>query len=183
VTGRRAAAVGALLGTAALAGLLARAPADHSLACPAGTARVEARPPAGPEAWCERDGRRDGPYRAWYPRGRLKIEGAFADGRKTGRWTYWHGNGLHRRLAGQKKEEGEYRDGREQGRWTRWHALGPKREEGGYVDGRREGRWTVWSEIGVKLAEGEYRDDHETGTWLRWSAKGEPCPPEGPAGA
>jgi hypothetical protein len=155
---------------------------EPPLTCPAGATRVEARPPAGPEAWCERAGRREGPYRAWYPKGRLKIEGAYAEGKKAGRWTYWHGNGI---LGGrgQRKEEGEYRDGKEHGPWTRWHALGPRLEAGPYVDGRREGRWTTWSEIGVKLAEGEYREDREIGAWLRWSARGEPCRPAGPGGA
>jgi len=177
--------VAALVSVAALVvvGLVVlRARADAPVACPEGARRVEARSPSGLEQWCERPGQagrvvRDGPYRAWYPSGRLKIEGQLADGLKTGAWTYWHGNGIAGG-RGQASEAGEYRAGREHGRWMRWHSLGSPREAGEYRDGVRQGRWAVWSEIGVPLGEGEYRDGQRTGVWQRWNAKGEACPPE-----
>jgi hypothetical protein len=164
-----------------LASLLRLPSVDAALTCPGGTL-VEARPPAGREEWCARrsaDGRaiRHGPYRAWYPDGRLKIEGEFVEGEKSGRWTFWHGNGLWYG-RGQKKEEGEYRHGREQGSWTRWYSLGPKRDEGGYQAGVRQGRWAFWHELGQKDREGEYRDGREAGVWLRWTKQGEACGPE-----
>jgi hypothetical protein len=178
---RLAAVIGAgtMVGLAMLLGLPA---VNADVTCSGGTAVVEARPPAGREEWCERRGAagrpiRQGPYRAWYPNGRLKIEGEFLDGEKSGRWTFWHGNGLWPG-RGQKKEEGEYRQGREQGTWTRWYSLGPKRDEGNYRDGIRQGRWTFWHELGQKAREGDYRDGREAGVWLRWSKQGEPCAPE-----
>jgi hypothetical protein len=170
---------GSVLGIASLFGLPA---VDAGITCPAGTTAADARPPAGREEWCERVGRdgsriRHGPYRAWYPDGRLKIEGQFVEGDKSGHWTFWHGNGLWYG-RGQKKEEGEFRAGREDGRWIRWYSLGPKRDEGGYRNGVRQGRWTFWHELGQKDREGDYRDGQETGIWLRWNKKGEDCGPE-----
>jgi hypothetical protein len=168
------------------AGLAVRAGAAASIACPGGF-RIDARSPAGAEQWCARraaGGRqvRHGDYRAWYPDGRLKIAGAFVEGQKSGRWTFWHGNGLPY-ARGQKKEEGEYRAGRESGRWTRWHSLGTEREEGEYREGVPVGRWRFWDELGQPEREGEYQAGQETGRWLRWNRQGLPCPPEehGPA--
>lgn len=181
MTLRRAALLLAPLAAGTVVAAVA-ARASAPLACPGDARRVEARPPAGPEEWCERpgaDGRavREGPYRAYYPDGRLKVEGRFAAGRKTGRWTYWHGNGLAGG-RGRAREAGEYREGREHGAWTRWHASGIPRETGEYRDGVRAGRWTFWTEIGVKEREGEYRDGQPVGVWHRWNAQGVACPPE-----
>jgi hypothetical protein len=171
-------ALGCLAGVAAGIHALAATP----IACPPGAVRVEARPPAGLEEWCERRDPagtpvRHGAYRAFYPGGRLKVEGQFDEGLRVGGWTYWHGNGIGPG-RGQKKEEGEYRAGREHGRWTRWHSLGPRREEGEYRQGVRQGRWTFWSELGQILREGEYRDGQEVGVWRAWSPSGTACPPE-----
>jgi hypothetical protein len=182
VTRRRTVTVLAVLVIAAVAALAIRARADGPLRCPAGTRRVEARPPAGLEEWCERSspaggGVREGPYRARYPGGRLKAEGGFAAGRKTGPWTYWYGNGLAGG-RGQAREAGEYDDGMERGRWTRWYAGGSVREAGDYRGGRRHGRWAFWSEIGIKEREGEYRDGQPVGVWQRWTPQGVACPPE-----
>lgn len=141
--------------------------------CPEGAQPVRAAPPSGAQQWCERPGPagrplRDGPYVAWYPNGRTKIEGTYRGNAKKDRWTFWHPNG-------RKREEGEFREGREHGAWTRWHANGHPLEAGEYRNGTRQGRWTVWHENGRKDREGEYWDGVEVGAWARWNVKGEPC--------
>jgi hypothetical protein len=149
--------------------------------CPDGTVLAEARPPVGREQWCERlplgIDRRHGPYRAWYPDGRVKIEGQFVNGRKAGRWVFWHGNGILNG-KGVKREEGEFREGREHGRWTRWRDSDITLEEGEYRDGVRHGLWRRYSVLGIKEAEGQYSEGAESGVWYRWNEKGESCPPE-----
>lgn len=170
----------AVTGLAVLTTLLSRG--ESGIACPRGTALTGARPPAGREQWCEKLDQsgnrvRHGPYRAWYPDGRIKIEGQFVEGDRSGRWTFWHGNGLWDG-KGQKKEEGEFRAGKEHGLWTRWYSLGPKRDEGEYRDGVKRGRWASWHELGQKEREGQYLDGQEVGVWRRWNQKGEACPPE-----
>ncbi len=169
------AVVGAVAG---LTSLLARRPA---LACPGGTELVEATSPAGREAWCAARDRaggpiREGPYRAWYPGGGKKIDGAFAGGAKAGRWVFWHENGL-------PKEAGEFRGGKAEGRWTRWHANGATLDEGEYREGLRQGRWTSWYPSGRKEREGEYRDGREDGAWTWWNVRGDACAGDRPAGA
>ncbi len=174
------AVVTAVGGLVVLTAMLSRG--GPAIACPGGTALTEARPPAGREQWCERLDQsgnrvRHGPYRAWYPDGRIKIEGQFVEGDKSGRWTFWHGNGLWDG-KGQKKEEGEFRAGKEHGVWTRWYSLGPKRDEGEYRDGVKRGRWAFWYELGQKEREGQYLDGQEVEVWLRWNQNGNVCPPE-----
>jgi hypothetical protein len=50
------------------------------------------------------DGRADGPYQAWHPRGQRWLEGHYAQGKKAGRWTQWA-------VDGRKVADGEYREG------------------------------------------------------------------------
>lgn len=74
---------------------------DNSFAdgigCPAGTTPNGETTPEVSEAWCEitRDGKVDmhGPYRAWWPNGRLGDQGQYSYGQMTGRWRAWHKNG------------------------------------------------------------------------------------------
>lgn len=67
------------------------------IGCPAGaTPRGETTPDVS-EAWCEviKDGKPEmhGPYRAWWPNGRLGNEGEYSYGQKVGHWRAWHENG------------------------------------------------------------------------------------------
>ncbi len=153
--------------------LLPRRP--PTLACPGDTARADAAVPSGRQQWCERaaaDGTRvrQGPYAAFYPDGRAKIEGAYLDGAADGHWVFWGPDG-------RKREEGGFRQGREEGPWTRWWANGQPQEVGTYRDGIRQGRWSFWHGNGQKAREGAYRDGGAVGPWSWWNLRGDPCPP------
>jgi hypothetical protein len=163
------------LGSAASLAVVLHA-AGSTIRCPAGTRMVEVAPPAGREQWCESDGTgvRQGAYRAWFANGRLKIEGQFLDGEKSGRWRSWHGNGLWFG-NGQPSEEGAFAKGREEGVWTRWHRNGARFEEGEYRGGRRQGRWRVWYHSGELEREGQYRDSMPYGVWTSRTVTGEAC--------
>jgi hypothetical protein len=170
----------AAAGGLVILGALARG--ESAIACPEGTSRAEAEPPAGREQWCERLDRsgtrtRHGPYRASYPDGRPKIQGQFVEGRKAGRWTFWYGNGILFG-SGVKREEGEFQNGKEHGLWSRWYDFNVKWEEGEYREGLRDGTWTSWYPVGAKAREGDYRGDREVGVWRSWSPRGEECSPE-----
>lgn len=166
------------LALGAAAGLLALVvslpPAARPIAaCPDGARVTGDAPPRGAQQWCERvfgggPPARHGPYRAWHANGRIKVDGAYADGLKVGRWTFWHANG-------RRQEEGEFRADREEGVWARWYESGHPLDAGGYRDGARWGRWTRWHPNGEKAEEGEYAAGAETGARARWSIKGEPC--------
>jgi hypothetical protein len=62
--------------------------------CPAGTEQVGAKPPEGEVIWCEdEDGRKQGPYRAWYESGALEEEGQYKDGTRVGAWRFFGPDG------------------------------------------------------------------------------------------
>ena len=46
-----------------------------------------------------------------YENGQNKSKGKVKDGKRNGKWTYWHENG-------QIKEERNYKDGKKNGKWT-----------------------------------------------------------------
>ena len=173
MTRRGAVAAGAALAVVlACVSLLPRRPTP--LTCSSGAARVDVALPSGPASWCQRPARdglphREGPFVAWYPDGRRKIEGAYRDGVADGAWTYWSPDG-------RKREAGQYRNGREEGPWVRWHTTGALAEAGVYRDGRREGRWTFWFANGEKARAAEYQADASVGIWRRWNLRGDPCP-------
>src|SRR5579883_1427928 len=68
-----------------------------SLVCPKGTTPKAEATPELSEAWCEisKDGTtfQHGPYRAWWPNGKLSTEGQYAYGKQTGRWRGWYVTG------------------------------------------------------------------------------------------
>ncbi len=100
------------------------------LECPPGTRKVGDEPPAGLEAWCERDGGvRQGPYRAWHEGGAKSVSGQYVEGQRDGAWAEWHANG-------QRKNEMSYRAGKPDGRFTEWDDNGDVTSSGVYESGR-----------------------------------------------
>lgn len=71
--------------------------APAGVGCPAGTVPNGEKTPDVAEAWCEKTlDRRNvmhGPYRAWYPNGRLGTSGQYANGEPIGKWSNWYPSG------------------------------------------------------------------------------------------
>lgn len=107
-------------GACALAVVAAAIAACERDPCAGGRART-ARTGALVEEWCERDGRRDGYYRA--RSGEQRITGEFRRGNRVGRW-WW----LPAEL-GPPTRFVDYGDD------------GEVRGEGGFLAGQRHGRW------------------------------------------
>ena len=67
------------------------------LVCPKGTTPKAESTPEVSEAWCEilKDGTtlQHGPYKAWWPNGRLSLEGQYSYGKQTGQWRGWYETG------------------------------------------------------------------------------------------
>jgi hypothetical protein len=65
--------------------------------CPKGTTPNGERTPEVSEAWCEWNVAghvgMHGPYRAWWPNGKLGTAGQYEDGVATGKWTGWYPSG------------------------------------------------------------------------------------------
>jgi antitoxin component YwqK of YwqJK toxin-antitoxin module len=76
------------------------APIIHSadeLQCPSGTTPNGETTPDVSEAWCEVswNGKTvmHGPYRAWWPNGRLGTSGQYNHGEPEGKWSGWYPSG------------------------------------------------------------------------------------------
>lgn len=67
------------------------------IGCPKETRLNGESTPDVSEAWCEVAHDRvkvlHGPYRAWWPNGKLGNAGQYHFGRAVGKWTAWHPNG------------------------------------------------------------------------------------------
>jgi uncharacterized protein len=117
----------------------------------------------------------------YYPKGKIKSEGDYKDGKKIGVWKYYHENGNLMQI-------GSYVDDKPEGIW-KWYyengkalreetykngkEVGEAREfldstakvitQGTYVDGKKEGFWVY--EIGDMKVSGNYREGLEEGVW------------------
>src|SRR5262245_52670719 len=83
------------------------------------------------------NGRREGPWTAWYSNGKLAYEGSFKDYEHVGHWIYY-------RPEGGKQMEGDWVAGRRHGVWTTYGAGEKKVSEGAYEHGALTGHWTYW---------------------------------------
>ena len=71
---------------------------------------------------------RSGPFRQWWPNGRLRVEGTIQADAREGTWTYWD-------EGGRKTSEGKYHRGSRRGEWTMYDAPGDKPRLAWYVNG------------------------------------------------
>jgi antitoxin component YwqK of YwqJK toxin-antitoxin module len=97
---------------------------------------------------------RQGEWVTW-TEARQRCQGAYRDGRKTGRWVCWHGPDGD---PAPRWTEGEYLEGLEQGRWTAWYPNGQVQRTGEYRMGQRQGRWEELAGDGELIGWSEYRD-------------------------
>src|SRR5262245_58228039 len=62
--------------------------------CPEGTKLSGKPPPDGDSVWCERaNGKKHGPFTAWFKNGRKSKELAYHEGVEDGGYTTWYDNG------------------------------------------------------------------------------------------
>ncbi len=107
----------------------------------------------------DKSGRRQGPWKEFYPQGGLRSEGSYTDGVRTGEWVFYFPNGMI-------EQRGSYNpQGREQGKWVWYFDNGDLRREEQYFNGKREGDMIEFDVLGNILAKGEFVDDEEEGEW------------------
>lgn len=152
--------------------------------CPAGTTLAGGAPPEQYEAHCEKLGldgraRREGPARTWYDdggvwmderyaegerdgpfveyhrNGRKAREGAYAAGRKVGRWTVWSEAGVVLEVSG-------WRAGVPDGAFVSYWPNGVKRVEGRHCGGPQCGVWRTFDEDGHEIGAVEYGEQAAT---------------------
>lgn len=83
-----------------------------------------------------------GPYRIYYPNGRLKMRGQYRDNKMEGIWAKYN-------EAGQLLEEVTFHDNLENGPFREYFPSGQLQVEGTYLDGDKEhGELTFYNESG-----------------------------------
>jgi outer membrane protein assembly factor BamB len=118
------------------------------LACPAGTSEHANPPPDKLERWCAKDDgslERNGPYERYWPSGKLREQGSFEAGARSGQWVVYDETGKVRTRTG-------YQAGRRSGMAQRLDDRGEVVTSGEYQDGKRDGEWTFL--LGGKSAPG-----------------------------
>jgi antitoxin component YwqK of YwqJK toxin-antitoxin module len=140
------------------------------------------------EGIIETNGLRRGNWTEYYPDGKLKAKGNYADDFKVGVWEFYHSNGSLEQTGsydGKGKPVGEwqwfydngallrvenYRNGLNDGLLTEKDELGKIITSGDFIDGKEEGKWM--SVIGGIRSEGEYVDGMRNGLWKTFYSDG-----------
>ena len=82
---------------AALVGLGPAYVLAGDIVCPKGTLPNGEETPDVKEAWCETPWHgktvQHGPYRSWWPNGKLGTKGQYVYGKADGKWQGWYSNG------------------------------------------------------------------------------------------
>lgn len=180
---------GLLLG--ALLGLGGPSEGATALDCPEGTTSESEDHSGWRDAWCEKDGRRHGPFLSrWRAEDGVRKRGAYREGVRVGLWeTFWP--------DGTKRGRAEFRMGEVSGIQTLWHPNGQVLASGRIVDGRpdgphrrfyedgtpkevetfdsgvRQGPYRSWYSNGSPFQEGRYEGGSETGRWTTYHRTGE----------
>ena len=110
------------------------------------------------EGITSQEGKREGPWKEYWPNGNVRSEGHYIDGKKDGVWVFY-------REEGEKEQEGRYLDDQIHGIWTWWHPGGQVHREEGYVRGEPEGVFLELDTAGNVLVSGQYADGEREGLW------------------
>lgn len=138
--------------------------------CPAGRTAI-ADPVDDLARACVRDddGVRDGPAARWIGPAPLaatgslaglpkRADGAFADGRRSGRWHTFHDDGA-------LSSTGRYVDDVEDGVWSFYRRDGSLEQRVSFARGVRTGPYLEVSDRGIPTVEGAWVDGREDGPW------------------
>jgi len=99
--------------------------------------------------------------------GRVKEEGGYAEGKKSGRWVTYNINGI---AVG----EGSYSEGTPTGQWAYFDDAGVKLREQGLLNGNPEGLCTVYDQRGRIIQQMNYRNGRLHGTMTVYGIDGNP---------
>ncbi|MCR9152804.1 MAG: hypothetical protein NXI09_01730 [Bacteroidetes bacterium] len=110
------------------------------------------------EGIIDEQGRKQGPWKAFYKDGSLKSEGAYKDDLKVGRWRYYYTNNV-------LEQQGSYNAGRAQGMWEWYYSTGDLLREEEYNLGLEDGMSIEYNDTGAVIAQGTYVDGMKEGLW------------------
>ena len=111
------------------------------------------------EGIIDEQGRRMGPWKDFYPDGKLRAEGSYADNQRSGTWTYYfHDGGV--------EQKGRFERDRFMGLWNWYYPNGNKWREESYFNGREDGMFVEYDPHGNILTKGDYIGGEKEGEWI-----------------
>lgn len=110
------------------------------------------------EGIVDEGGNYNGRWKDYYPDGKVKADGQYANNRRTGVWKFYNS-------SGRIEQTGSYNNGRPDGLWTWYYSDGSILREEEYFQGLRDGMFTEYSQTGDIIAQGQYTDGEKNGSW------------------
>jgi uncharacterized protein len=113
-------------------------------------------------------GNRNGPWKIYYPTGKLKGEGDYLNNKHIGAWIYYY-------PSGDIEQKGKYdTDGRAQNTWEWYYAkqgktyskVGPIKRTEHYINGKLEGEMIEYNDTGAVVTTGHYLANQKEGLWV-----------------
>jgi antitoxin component YwqK of YwqJK toxin-antitoxin module len=110
------------------------------------------------EGITRKDGRKNGPWKDYWPNGTLRAEGMYVEDEREGDWVFY-------RESGEKEQQGSYMNGAVHGLWTWWYAGGDIHRKERYTRGELNGEFLELDTAGEALVQGQYEDGQREGPW------------------
>ncbi len=111
------------------------------------------------EGIIDENGKRQGPWKEYYPSGKLMAEGKYKNSNRVGEWRFYHENG-------NLEQEGKYTASQiPTGEWLYYHENGELYRVENYLDGELDGEYLEYNDTGKVIVRGEYFEGLETGPW------------------
>lgn len=134
--------------------------------CPEGAELFGGPPPEFDRVGCKTQfGKNEGPHTRFYPNGRKREEGRFANHFAEGVWTEWDGEGKRIRVT-------PYEAGKQEGVETIYYPNGVIKSQRTYKAGRRHGLVTIWDEREHKRTMLTYENGKQHGPEARYDIEG-----------
>ncbi|MEQ9261966.1 MAG: hypothetical protein RLP14_02275 [Owenweeksia sp.] len=111
------------------------------------------------EGIVDEQGRKQGPWKEYYPDGTLKAKGSYLDDLKIEEWTYYYADG-------EIEQTGSYQQGLPNGAWVWYHPNGQAWREEEFFRGEEDGLSIEYSDSGAVIAKGNYIEGLKDGQWL-----------------
>ena len=108
----------------------------------------------------------NGPHRELFADGDVSGEGRVKDGKRHGKWTWYHKNGG-------LKAVGKYAHGELDGYWEWWRESGKPLQAGSFDGGQQVGSWKRYYDNGQLWDEGDYDGGKKVGVWKVYNKNGE----------
>lgn len=136
------------------------------------------------------DSLRNGPWRFYYPNGKLNAEGSYYFGRMHGEWRYYfYENGAFEKVenwnkgmqvgdyleyypTGRLHKSGTFKNGVYDGMYVSYHPNGKIKYRGSYQSGFPHGVWQTFNENGIITEEATYENGILNGVFKAFNAKG-----------